>query len=236
MFKSIKNAFFLIALSCLINYTCLKTYADVNKEVKKMDQEMEWEILKALKGEFYTKKREKIISSTPDLRKQLEIHLQSDSREDVIQARIILGWDDYKDVYLQLFTEFDSIDPDLEKKKVAGMNRIWDGYALKAKNEYKKSILPLCWEMLLKNVNIIEKWKIITFIYMTCAVPDELSLHVLQQFIETTHDPDYYDIIFFELERSSWTGLNEWYTNLKNKHNVLLEKIEQQLMKQSPQR
>ena len=226
-----KTTFFFIILFSFISCLSNDINPDNNKEVNIMKPRMDWEILKALKGEFYTNKRDELMTSTKDLTKYMEKFSESDNWEDVIQASIITGWINHKDLYLQLFAEFDNIDPKAEKTKVAGMSRIWDGYATKAINEYKKSILPLCWEALLKYTHTMEKWKIITFIYMLCAVPDELSLHVLEQFIETTDDPAYYDIILFELERTPWTGLKEWFTDLHNKHKTLVEKIEKQLNK-----
>lgn len=138
------------------------------------------------KGDLYQKEKEKILRSEEHVSALLEKSRDSDQWEDHIAASIVEGWFTHGKLYETVLGEIASIDADKYQQTVKGIEDVWDTYSVRAFNSYKKDILPLCWEMILKFGNQYEQWKIITFLYMIAAVPDTRSIEPLMWFIENT--------------------------------------------------
>lgn len=137
-------------------------------------------------GDLYQKEKEKLLSSAEYVSALLEESRDSDQWEDHIAASIIDGWHKHGKLYEIVLGEIESIDAEKYRQTVKGIEDVWDTYSVKAFNNYKKDILPLCWEMILKFGNQYEEWKIITFLYMISALPDERSIEPVMHLIENT--------------------------------------------------
>ncbi len=122
-------------------------------------------------GDLYQKEKEKLLSSEEHVSALLEESRDSDQWEYHIAASIIDGWRKHGKLYETVLGEIEAIDAEKYRQTVKGI---------------EKDILPLCWEMILKFGNQYEQWKIITFLYMISAVPDERSIEPLMWFIENT--------------------------------------------------
>ena len=169
--------------------------AQASKQMENnMNQWTEFERLKQLTGSAYQRERDAILQTTPDIKSRLKDYHAHQDWHFRILAQILEGWADHKRLYRQVLAELDAVDVEQESKTVVGISRVWDSFALRAKNEYKHDVLPLCWEALLKYVNVWPEWRLITFLRMVAVLPDGRSVEPVLHFMERTNEPGSIDL------------------------------------------
>lgn len=161
----------------------------------------EFEQAKLLAGPAYDAHRDALLNSTPDLEAKLLAYRQGQPWQTPITAAMLDGWRKHAALYKSVLDELNSIDIEWERKKVTGMAGIWEAFALRAHQEFKTDILPLCWEVILKHAADWPQWKVITFLRMMEAVPDERSVDPLISFLETASDAAMQDVAAQTLKR-----------------------------------
>lgn len=161
----------------------------------------EFEQAKRLAGPAYDAHRDALLKGTQDLDAKLLAYRQSHPWQTAITAAMLDGWRKHTALYKSVLHELNSIDIDWERKKVSGIAGIWEAFALRAHQEYKTDILPLCWEVILKHAADWPPWKVITFLRMMEAVPDEQSVEPLIAFLETAPDAAMQDVAAQTLKR-----------------------------------
>lgn len=161
----------------------------------------EFEETQRLAGSAYDAHRDTLLKSTQDLEAKLLAYRQSQAWQTAITATILDGWRKHAALYQSVLNELNSIDIDWERKKVTGIAGIWEAFALRAHQEFKTDILPLCWEVILKHGADWPQWKVITFLRMMEAVPDERSVEPLIAFLETATDTAMQDVAAQTLKR-----------------------------------
>lgn len=171
-----------------------KIMQKTNKEKIIMGNWVEFDRLKYSTGNDYRQQRDLILRSTPDIKARIQSVLTDPDWFNRIMAMILEGWIDHRQMYTNVLAELDAVNVERENKTVVGISRVWDAYALKAENEYKTDILPLCWESLLKYEQEWPEWKLVTFVYMTASVPDRHSIEPLIYLIENSNNPELQDI------------------------------------------
>ncbi|MCP4349979.1 MAG: hypothetical protein GY795_31240 [Desulfobacterales bacterium] len=148
-----------------------------------------WESFEKLKikmGNDYLKDREYLLHSIPDIKERVQSYQDDSNWQNRILAGILAGWSDHDKLYSKVLADLDAVDLERELQTVTGISGVWNKFALTAQNEYKSDILPLCWESLMKFHNEWPEWKLITFMRMIVAVPDEKSIYPLISLIENT--------------------------------------------------
>jgi hypothetical protein len=149
----------------------------------------EFEELMRHTGEPYRALRTAILTHAPDLEARLQAERERPAWRSQIFAEILAGWRNHRDMYESVLAELDAVDVAWESKKVTGISGVWDRFALRAQREYQAAILPLCWEVLLARDEEWPDWKVVTFLRMLEAVPDDRSIEPLIAFVETTRPP-----------------------------------------------
>ena len=159
-----------------------------------MSQWIEFDMLRQSRGAAYRQQRDAILRSTPDLKRRVGNYQTNPEWEVRIIARILEGWADHGQLYTQILAELDAVDVRRESATIIGISRIWDAFGLRAGTEFGAEILPLCWEALLKFVNVWPDWKVITFLHMIASLPDENSVEPTVFFMEQTNDSGAQDL------------------------------------------
>lgn len=149
-------------------------------------QNYEWkdfDNLKRLKGNEYRVQRDSIIATTSDLETKLQNYLKSTDWEDVIHSKILLAWSKHRLLYTDVLKRLNNVDVATVRQNIIGMNQVFNEFALDAQTKWGTSILPLCWEQIMKFHHEIPDWHIITYIQMIETVPDSQSIDPLLFFI-----------------------------------------------------
>lgn len=153
-----------------------------------MSQWVEFDMLRQSRGAAYAQQRDAILRSTPDIKRRVSGY-QTDAEWEVrIMARILEGWADHGQLYAQILAELDAVDVRRESATIVGISRVWDDFGLRAGTRYGEEILPLCWEALIKFVNVWPDWKVTTFLTMIASLPNENSVEPVLFFMEQTND------------------------------------------------
>lgn len=118
----------------------------------KHKQRSDFEALKWLSGTIYTKKRDEWLASTPGVRNFLEQEKHSRDWRTSITAQILLGWLDHRSAYEAFSREIEQKDWTRIRKSILGSHEVWQDYGSRAAGipEYGEMMLPLCWEVVLK--------------------------------------------------------------------------------------
>lgn len=160
-----------------------------HKETIIMDKSLEFELLKHSISDKYLQLRNTVIGDTPNIKAHFQPYLADTDELNQITVKILAGWTDHGSLYTSVLKELNAVNFEKESKTIIGIARIWDMFALRARDEYKEDILPLCWESLLKFHNDLPFWKLITFLKMIAIVPNEESIYPVIVFIEKSNDP-----------------------------------------------
>ncbi len=151
-----------------------------------MDISRQFEIFTRINTQAYESMRNELLDQPKELTNVIKTNASSTQWPDRIHAGILNGWSQHRDMYLSILKELDAVDVEMESKTVVGISRIWDAYALRAKEKYGSAVLPLAWEVILKFESSWPDWKVITFFYMIGAVPDVQSIDPMVWVLERT--------------------------------------------------
>lgn len=177
----------LLVVSLIIGTCITPCCADLHskdKENKIMNTESLFILLTTTKGSVYQGYRDQWLADKAASRAFLSGKRPIDAAwESRIQEKILLGWDKNGDLYSSVLKKIDGIDVAFQLKTVSGMAGVYGEYYRRAKSEYLDPILPLCWEACLKFDGHWPDWKVMIFLHMLRALPNELSVdpvfHVL---------------------------------------------------------
>ncbi len=153
-----------------------------------MKRWLELEILAEITGNAYDIKKEEFLSQTSDIKIKLRNFASHQNWQTACTAQILLGCLEHRKLYKEVLKELDAVDVESEQKTAGGISRIWNMYALKARDQYKKNILPKCWEVIMKHHCDLEHWKLITFLAMLGAIPNKFSIEPLVNFMKNSND------------------------------------------------
>ncbi len=166
----------------------LKSVANTSQHEEKetMNEEFVFEVLKSFQGSLYDQELQRWKGTISPPKEWLKPHKDSDDWRTAVTAMILIGWIEHGPMYNELLANLDAEDIESAGRSAAGLNLIWDKYRHLAETKFKKDILPLCWEVILKHSTSWPNWKVVTFFRMMEAVPHEDSLEPLIWFIENT--------------------------------------------------
>ena len=137
-----------------------------------------WEAFQAVKeatGARYVRLRDELLRE-PNLAERLKARRASKDWRTALTARVLQGWLDHAQVYRKFLADMDSVDIENERRSVAGVARVWDGFARLARTKLKLRALPLAWEIVLKRSDDWAAWKVITALKILWVVPHKLSV------------------------------------------------------------
>ncbi|MCP3868899.1 MAG: hypothetical protein GY703_12540 [Gammaproteobacteria bacterium] len=170
--------------SLIIGIPVNPCFADGQKENEVMSTKSLFILLTATKGGVYQAYRDQWLAA-PEANRVIrsdELPGEADWEADT-QKKILLGWEENRDLYSTVLKAIDDVDVAFRMKTVAGMAGVYGEYYRRAQSEYQDRILPLCWEAALKFDGHWPGWKIMTFLHMLRALPNDRSvdpvLHVL---------------------------------------------------------
>jgi hypothetical protein len=173
---------------CLLAATVNAQHAPPNREKPHMNEWFEFEALKALTGAPYEAARRKWQTALVPERARLAALAADHDWRTATQARILIGWIDHGAEYDTLLQRLDAEDVQRAGRTAAGLSSIWDRYQREAATRLRETVLPLCWESLLKHADDWPSWKLIAFVRMLVGVPHVASAEPLIWFLEHADD------------------------------------------------
>jgi len=153
-----------------------------------MDAWVEFEALRPARGGEYENRRNDLLRTTPDLQRRLAAYHNGSDWYHRTQARILEGWLQHAALYKKVLSELGEVDEKKEGRTAGGIPSIWGVYEVAARKRFREAILPLCWEVFLKFNEVWPTWKIVTFLYMTGAVPNANSVEPVLFLMEQSSD------------------------------------------------
>lgn len=199
------------------------------KEKTMMDQQMQFTMLTQLSGEAYLFQRNALLSHRVDVTTFLPLQTNEVSWQHQIQAQILTGWQKHHLLYTSIIKELGAVDAETESKTAIGISRIWDKYALKTQKEYHEDILPLAWEVVLKLHEHWPDWKVITFLHILAAEPNEASVAPTIWLLENTLNDSIRDAAGFALSKLPKQSSVEGMQSLTQKHISIQSVIDEAL-------
>jgi hypothetical protein len=165
--------------------TDLKVHRN-RKECIIMNLSQQFNILTQINRDEYQYLRKALTDNPQPLKSLIAVNTSDTDWRRRIHADILQAWLQHKKMYLSILRDLDAVNVEKESRTAVGISRIWDAYSFKAQKEYKHTVLPLSWEVILKFEGHWPNWKVITFLRMIAAVPDKRSIEPLLWLLEHT--------------------------------------------------
>lgn len=212
-----------------LNVLQAATLTPIPKEKTMMDQTLQFTMLTQLSGDAYLSQRNDLLSSRIDMQGFVPLQKVALPWQNNIQAKVLIGWQQHQALYVSVIHELSAIDPEAESKTVAGISRIWNMYGLKTSKEYQEDILPLAWEVILKLHNNWPEWKVVTFLHMLAAQPDEASVTPVIWLMENTQNETIREFAGFTLSKLPKRASEAGMLSITQKHIAIQAVIDNAL-------
>lgn len=128
---------------------------------------------------LYRKVRDELLGHPDELRPVLADRKNDKDWKVLISALILEGWLEHGSIYREVLHDLDTVDIREVNAEINGLPRLWGKLVPQISGMQGALILPLCWEVLLKEYDFIADWRLILFFHILIDLPDERSVHPL---------------------------------------------------------
>ncbi len=207
----------------------------VDVKMKESKMTIYQDVIKRFKythDEYYVEMREAFLNDTTLVSQWLTVcsnqNLSDQPEEDLIIIEIIKGWIVNREVYESFLDIVDNTDYKSSIPTRGGIVTTWDGHAYFARENYKETILPLCWEAMLKYDK--HYWKMLSYVSTIQYIPHPLSLKPLLAFMDRTSDEYVHNYTFRRMISISTVMEKEEFLTVINdyqkKHKSLNKEVD----------
>ncbi|MCW8090314.1 hypothetical protein [Alteromonas sp. ASW11-130] len=183
------------------------------------------------KGPVYTFHRDKALTAFVNQNELSTKVEQGLDWEAEIQISILVGWQEHRVFFQSILNEVKSVDIEEQRKKITGLNGIWQTYRIRTETEFQSKILPLAWEMILKHSDDSPNWITVTFLHVLAGYPTVKSISPIIWLLENTNDNLIREqagkVLTIMPQEAAVTALEE----LSEKHLVINQVVEDTLYK-----
>ena len=194
-----------------------------------MDLSIQFNMLTQVDKDAYMHLRNMLLSNPKELGPVISSSQSNPDWTFRTHAAILEGWQQNRNMYIAVIQELDAVNVEQESKTVVGISGVWSGFALKARKEYGRAVLPLAWEVVLKFSDYWPEWKTITFLRMIAAVPDGQSIEPVAYLLEHTRSESLRQVAGQTLARLPGDLVKQRFQAITNKHALIKEVIDDAL-------
>ncbi|MEZ4299388.1 MAG: hypothetical protein R3B70_30840 [Polyangiaceae bacterium] len=150
----------------------------------------ELEILRAITGPLYARRRDAALASGASFARVLEQASAGPDERLRITAAFLAGWQADRDVYEAFERDLAAIDMSLELRKVTGPGPAIGAVVQASLAAHGERLLPYCWESLVKLGGTLPSWKKMACFEAIVTLPSAASVEPLFWCVDEGTDSD----------------------------------------------